>query len=736
MKNYDHKNIEPKWQKKWKAQKLYAAKENTKKKKWYSLIEFPYPSGEGLHVGHIRSNTAMDIISRKRRREGFEVLYPIGWDAFGLPTENYAIKTGIQPAVVTKKNTDNFRRQLQALGFSFDWSREINTTDPKYYRWTQWIFLEFLKAGLAYKQKTLINWCPKDLIGLANEEVIDGKCERCGTPVEKREKEQWMLKITAYADKLLDGLDATDYVMPRIIDHVNPPRADKPSKTRVNAHAIVYDPKTKKYLIIRNKKHGWDTVVIGGVEDGEDFKETAAREVREETGYTDLEFKRILGGPVRAEYFAKHKDENRIAVTTAVYFELKSDKRVSIGADEDKDNEILWIDEADFVPGKMVNSELPIWLERLNADVSVDPKTGVSCFLDVGNVSAVRPELPFVERNAICAVVKHWKDDKYIGLKWKKVAWRTMITGGPDGDETPEEGAIKEIIEETGYLHPKLKKHIGRVDSRFFHNPKNVNRYAHFDCMYFELVDDERRELSAEESEKHEVVWLSKKEMSDFLSPAAQRYFWDVLFLKMYDRFVPPKPLLDWPDFIKDSQRNWIGKSEGAEFDFAVKTSKKYKYVLLHGFTGKTTDPIYPWLKSELEKHGHSVIVPSLPDTDNPSEKEQVEAAIKATKYDENTVLYGHSLGSVIALKVAEKLQMKIAGLVLAGGFVDPKFKDHSRIFENKFNWKFDAEKIRQNCTSIIALQDRNDIAISNEQAESLGKLLQVAVKQVTAEEP
>ncbi|MSU55347.1 MAG: leucine--tRNA ligase [Candidatus Taylorbacteria bacterium] len=207
MKSYDHKRIEKKWQSYWEKKKLNVAKVNSKKKKFYGLIEFPYPSGDGLHVGHIRSNTAMDIIARKRRAEGNEVLYPIGWDAFGLPTENYAIKTGIQPAIVTKKNTDTFRRQLKALGFSFDWSREINTTDPEYYKWTQWIFLKFLEKGLAYKKKMAINWCPKDKTGLANEEVVDGCCERCGTPVEKREKEQWMLAITKYADRLDRDLD-------------------------------------------------------------------------------------------------------------------------------------------------------------------------------------------------------------------------------------------------------------------------------------------------------------------------------------------------------------------------------------------------------------------------------------------------------------------------------------------------------------------------------------------------
>ncbi len=212
MKAYDHKKIEKKWQKLWDKEGIFYAKNNSKKPKFYGLIEFPYPSGAGMHVGHIRSNTAMDIISRKRRMEGFNVLYPIGWDAFGLPTENYAIKTGIHPIKVTKDNTDTFRRQLKALGFSFDWSREINTTDPKYYKWTQWIFLQLFKKGLAYKTRTEINWCPNDKIGLANEEVVGGMCERCGGPTEKREKEQWMLAITKYAERLDKDLDDVDYL--------------------------------------------------------------------------------------------------------------------------------------------------------------------------------------------------------------------------------------------------------------------------------------------------------------------------------------------------------------------------------------------------------------------------------------------------------------------------------------------------------------------------------------------
>ena len=212
MNEYDPKKIEAKWQKIWEKKKIFRAKDASKDPKFYGLIEFPYPSGEGLHVGHIRSNTAMDIITRKRRMEGFNVLYPIGWDAFGLPTENYAIKTGIHPAVVTKKNTDTFRDQLKSIGFGFDWNREINTTDPEYFKWTQWIFLQFLKRGLAYKKKMPVNWCPSCKIVLANEEVVDGNCERCGTPTEKRNKEQWMLAITKYADRLDKDLDTVDYL--------------------------------------------------------------------------------------------------------------------------------------------------------------------------------------------------------------------------------------------------------------------------------------------------------------------------------------------------------------------------------------------------------------------------------------------------------------------------------------------------------------------------------------------
>ena len=209
---YEPAKIEKKWQKIWADNKAFAATTDYSKPKYYTLIEFPYPSGQGLHVGHPRPYTALDIVARKKRMQGYNVLHPIGWDAFGLPTENYAIKNHVHPAEVTKKNIDHFRAQLQMLGFSFDYDREVDTTDPAYYKWTQWIFLQMFKKGLAYKSNMPVNWCTGCKCVLANEEVVDGVCERCGSPVVHRQQSQWMLKITAYAQKLLDGLDDVDFI--------------------------------------------------------------------------------------------------------------------------------------------------------------------------------------------------------------------------------------------------------------------------------------------------------------------------------------------------------------------------------------------------------------------------------------------------------------------------------------------------------------------------------------------
>ena len=404
MKTYDHVKIEKKWQKAWSKAGLYKTPDNLKgKDNFHLLVEFPYPSGN-LHVGHWYAFALPDILARALRMQGKNVLYPIGFDAFGLPAENAAIKNKLNPRKWTEENIEYMKSQIASMGTSFDWSRLVTTCDPNYYKWTQWLFLQLFKKGLAYQKDTAVNWCPKDKTVLANEQVADGKCERCDSEVEQKEMLQWNIKITDYADRLID----------------------------------------------------------------------------------------------------------------------------------------------DLAP-------------------------------------------------------------------------------------------------------------------------------------------------------------------------------------------------LNWPEQIKESQRNWIGKSEGAEIDFPLSINadkKKYKYVILHGFEARPDRPRFQFWKKELEKQGHEVIIPALPNPDNPSEGEQVSTAPAATEYDGNTVLFGHSLGAVVAMKVLEKLKNPIARLVLAGGFVDRNFKDRPRNFDKRFSWKFDGEKIRKNAGSITILHDTEDPAISEEQVKRLEAVLTIKAERVKGEAP
>lgn len=400
MAKYDHSKIEKKWQKEWAKNKIYKTPANTKRPKAYVLDMFPYPSGEGLHVGHPKGYIATDIYARFHRMKGFNVLHPMGWDAFGLPAENYAIKNKINPEIAVKKNIKRFKDQLEQIGFDYDWGREINTTDPAYYRWTQWIFLQLYKKGLAYESYEPINWCPSCKTGLANEDLEDGRCERCGSVVEKRPMRQWVLKITDYAERLLDDL----------------------------------------------------------------------------------------------------------------------------------------------------------------------------------------------------------KD-------------------------------------------------------------------------------------------------------------------------------------LNWPEHIKESQKNWIGKSEGAEIDF--ESDLKYHYVFLHGFQSSSRRVFFPWLQTELEKRGHTVTALDLPDPFVPNVEAQTDFAMKNAKFDENTIIVAHSLGTLVALRVLERLNKPIRKVVLVAGLIEPSFADKPRVVpEVMMNWKFDFEKIKKNVKDIRILGDLHDDLIAADQAGKIHKHLGGELVEFTAKEP
>src|SRR3989338_8890576 len=650
MAKYNHLKIEKKWQKEWVKKKVYQAKDLSKKPKYYALIEFPYPSGDGLHVGHPRPYIGMDLISRKRRMEGYNVLYPIGWDAFGLPTENYAIKTGLDPRVVTKKNSDTFRRQIKSLGISFDWSREINTTDPKYYKWTQWIFLQFFKKGLAYKKKMEINWCPSCKIGLANEEVIAGACERCGTAVEKREKEQWMLAITKYADRLDKDLDTVDY-LPQIklaqrnwigrsegaeiefkIKNLAPDLPPTPSQGRgalpgyITTNAKEYKELYEKALEMRKnstqaEKILWEALkankkkyhfrrkhiiieIEGDVHDYQKERDAERTNRLEALGYTVLEFRNEevlenLGDVIKkiskkleplpdsplssgegwggvglnsvkvfttrpdtifgATYLVlapEHELISKLKSTISNWDEvlryiLVNKKRTDLERTAENKEKTGVELKGEKAINPATKEEISVWI----ADY-VLPQYGTGAIMAVPahderdfefakkyklpirevieplvvqqkGQDAVRKDLDFIHRNAVVCIVKHWAEDKYLCLKWKKLFWQGFVVGGIEKDESIEEASAQEIQEETGYKNTKFVKKLGGlINSQFYQFIKKENRWGHFQGVYLELENGEQEEISAEEKAIHDIYWLSPKEVQEFLNVEDMRMIW------------------------------------------------------------------------------------------------------------------------------------------------------------------------------------------------------------------
>ncbi|HLC39123.1 MAG TPA: class I tRNA ligase family protein [Patescibacteria group bacterium] len=539
MTDYNPQKIESRWQKVWAKNNLNQAVDFSKKPKFYCLDMFPYPSGEGLHVGHWRGYVLSDIWTRYQILKGKNILHPMGFDAFGLPAENAAIKKNSHPAEFTETAISKFKEQLAQIGSLYDWEREINTSSPDYYRWTQWLFLQLYKQGLAYRKKALVNFCPSCHTVLANEQVVASECERCGSKVVKKDLKQWFFKITKYADRLLADLGKIDWpartkilqknwigrsegvtikfeirnskfetnpksqilnskhfievfttrpdtlfgatylvlapehemvakittpkqkktvaeyvekagkyseiartsttrektgvftgayavnpvngekipvwvadyvlrdyatgaimcvpahdqrdfefakkydlpikdvIIPHRIDSKNPPKDGKEIAKRNSVHAIVFNPKTKKYLCLNWKKQPWIAFVVGGAKDGEDLVGAAKREIKEETGFVNVKFTRFLGGLVFSEYYAAHKNVNRQAMTNALYFELIDDERVPVSAEEKEKHEIEWLSREQITPARMTCAELDLWFDRIDHENLAYEETGI-----------------------------------------------------------------------------------------------------------------------------------------------------------------------------------------------------------------------------------------------------------------------------------------------------------------------------------------------------------------------
>lgn len=589
---YDHSRIEKKWQERWDSVGISRATEDPNAKKFYVLVEFPYPSGAGLHTGHVRSYTAMDILARKRRAEGYSVIYPIGWDAFGLPTENYAIKTGRKPADITKENTDTFRRQLQSLGLSFDWSREINTTDPKYYKWTQWIFLKLLEHGLAYKAKTLINWCPKDKIGLANEEVVDGKCERCGTVVEKREKEQWMLAITKYAQRLYDDLDTVDYINRAKIQQqnwigpsegaeisfpltftfdtkANDNRGPNGEKAAIPVFTTRPDTLFGATALILSPEHPWVTLACDDNHHVLANKDAVKAYVEESAKKTDI------------ERGADNKEKTGIQIEGVVAINPASKEEIPIFV-------------ADYVLpnyGTGALMAVPAHDERDFAfakacGIEIKPVISKKYVLE-GN-DAEREGLETLERKVVDTIIHDGKGNFYLIKEGNHVHF---AGGGIEEGENEVTALKREIVEETGFTDFEIYKRLSPdITCWGYRHTKNKNQRT-IGPAYEIVLRSLNRIVSEVEEGKHELLCVPKDAVISTITWEHHRY--------LFQQYLNGAEVYEGDGVLYNS-----GQFDGIESKDAQK-----KITESVGGTWKTTYRLRDWVFSRQRYWGEPIPV-------------------------------------------------------------------------------------------------------------------------------
>jgi len=524
---YDHTKIEKKWQDKWREDDIYRATEDATKEKTYVLDMFPYPSGEGLHVGHPKGYIATDIYSRFKRMSGFSVLHPMGWDAFGLPAENYALKNKVHPRIAVEKNIAHFKEQLSHIGLDYDWSREINTTDPTYYHWTQWIFLKMLEHGLAFQSNEPINWCPSCMTGLANEDLDGAVCERCGTVVVKKNLPQWVLKITDYADRMLADLDSLNWP-----EHIKEAQRNwigrsegaeirfevqgasgKPNNMNLEPNTCIEVFTTRPDTI-----YGATYLVVAPEHpliEGLTMSLINRKEVR---AYVEATVART-----EIERGAEGKEKTGV-------------KLEGISAINPATKEEIPVYVADYVLGSYGTGAVMAVPAHDERDYEFAQKMGLPIqqvvapfFTDTEGKDAVRPSEPTVRRKTAFALVKHWSEEKYICLDWEKFGWHSGIIGGIEDGEDAIVAATREIIEETGYKSPTFVKSFGDMHSNFYAAHKGVNRYADGTCLLFKLENDEWQKPDETETKNHKAVWIDGENMASFLNLKNFVLFWQMI---------------------------------------------------------------------------------------------------------------------------------------------------------------------------------------------------------------
>lgn len=544
MTRYNPAEIEPKWQKEWDKQHLYAAKDfDTSRQKYVMLTEFPYPSGDGLHLGHVREYTLGDIMARHKRMLGYNVLYPMGYDAFGLPTENFAIKNKIAPQVATERNVANFQKQFENLGFSIDWNRSFRTSDPDYYKWTQWLFLQFFKAGLAYQDEISINWCPKCKTGLANEEVVDGKHERCDTPVEKKFLKQWLLKITEYADRLIEGLQHVDYPS-RIADQqinwigrskgaeIEFPIAGAEDKITV----FTTRPDTlfgATFMVVAPEHSLVEKITT---DEQRDAVNAYIAEASRKAEVERMDENREKTGVFTGAYAINPVNDEKIPIWIADYV-LASYGTGAIMA-------VPAHDERDYAFAKKFDLPIKQVIMPCEADAHNPPRAGYKQ----------------IERDTVVVHLQDKSTGKFALLDWHESleGITTAIMGGIEKGQTPEAAALMEIKEEAALDARIVKKSHWLTGSTYCASHKGENRKAVTYGLLAEVDNlDSQGEIPDEEKKKHTLVWVKKSDVQNRLTPEHQKLIWE----QVWEEAALPGE----GEMINSGEYNGLSSSEARE---------------------------------------------------------------------------------------------------------------------------------------------------------------------------
>ncbi len=563
--DYNHLKIEKKWQKEWERKKVFRTEDpstsrwRSKKKKFYVLDMFPYPSGEGLHVGHPKGYIATDIISRMKRMQGFNVLHPMGWDAFGLPAENYAIKTKTNPEIAVRKNVDRYKKQLEAIGLDYDWTREVNTTDPNFYKWTQWIFLKLLDKGLAYESNEPVNWCPFDKTILANEDVENGKCERCGTVVEKKPIRQWVLKITKYADRLLTDLDSLDW--PESIKESQRNWIGRSEGAEIDFEVWRGSEKIKIFTTRPDTIFGATYMVLSP-------EHSLISKLKNQiTNWEEVE-----------KYIEETKSKTEIDRTDEGK-EKTGVKVIGVSAVNPANKEVIPVFIADYVLssyGTGAIMAVPAHDERdyeFAKKYSLPVKDVITPYLIDQHDPPIEGKKTVKKRTVQC-VIENPNRDKILVLKWEKFSWVSFISGGVEEGEDPRNTALREIEEETGYVDIKEINKIGKEFHSTYHaTHKDENRVSEVITFHIILKSERKTEIKKNDNEKFKPVWVSKEEARRTVNQVEAKRIWDILDSNA-DLYVGDGRLTNSVKF--DGMESEVAKKEITKF-VGGKIVTKYK---------------------------------------------------------------------------------------------------------------------------------------------------------------